>query len=312
MTAVTGDPKLCMPYTAGNTRAYFRPTEKEIRDQRGKTAALVANDGLTPAPGGGAPMVNELANMYKQRPRPRLRQTLALCKEAMYAGRAGAPASRDPNNGEHVKGRNSYFGKASKLPTNTTNLMPQQLQKHTHKGHRGCGAPSALKGKGQGSSMTCPHSDGFLHDLTTPMGLHNRSDVQQYRKLIEMRNQDIMNQREDEVLCQYQHVTQGLMGEQKPRLLTAAGVPKARRNLPQSDRNTGLGGVTPDEVAMHRATQQTTSRGKRGLEVAGAAFHGVQARGDTLSLAKSLQVQRLKVLSAAIREKGNRTRQGRC
>ena len=88
--------------------------------------------------------------------------------------------------------------------------MPAQLQKRGKGGHKGFGAPSAPKGKGKGSLMTRPHSDGFLQDMMTPMGLHNMSDVQQYHKLVEMRNQDIMSKREDEILRQYQHVTQGL------------------------------------------------------------------------------------------------------
>ena len=43
----------------------------------------------------------------------------------MYSRRAGAPASRDTN---MLKVENPYFDKDAKLPTNTTNLMPQQLQ----------------------------------------------------------------------------------------------------------------------------------------------------------------------------------------
>ena len=69
ITAVTGDRKLPFQYTAGKTRVYNRPTEAEIRDQRSKTAALVANDGLTPAQGGGSAMVNELAVMQKMPPK---------------------------------------------------------------------------------------------------------------------------------------------------------------------------------------------------------------------------------------------------
>ena len=65
--------------------------------------------------------------------------------------------------------------------------MPAQLQKRGKGGHKGFGAPSAPLGKGKGSLMTRPHSDGFLQDMMTPMGLHNMSDVQQYRKLVEMR-----------------------------------------------------------------------------------------------------------------------------
>jgi len=181
----------------------------------------------------------------------------------MYAKKQGAPASRDPN---MLKVENPYFDKDSKLPTNTTNLMPQRLQKRAKGGHKGFGAPSAPKGKGKGSLMTRPHSDGFLQDMMTPMGLHNMSDVQQYRKLVEMRNQDIMNKREDEILRQYQHVTQGIMDQDKTRLLTGTGAANAVANLPAD--------ATPMERSIHRAVQQTTRRGKRDLETAGAQVAG--------------------------------------
>ena len=50
ITALTGDVKIKNPYTAGRTKQYPKnPTEKQIREQKGNTAALVANDGLTPA-----------------------------------------------------------------------------------------------------------------------------------------------------------------------------------------------------------------------------------------------------------------------
>ena len=65
ITAVTGDKRLPFQYTAGKTRVYNHPTEQEIREQRGKTAALVANDGLVPSQGGGTPLVNELSQMRK-------------------------------------------------------------------------------------------------------------------------------------------------------------------------------------------------------------------------------------------------------
>ena len=65
IAAVTGDKRLPFQYTAGKTRVYNRPTEQEIREQRGKTAALVANDGLVPSQGGGTPLVNELSQMRK-------------------------------------------------------------------------------------------------------------------------------------------------------------------------------------------------------------------------------------------------------
>ena len=180
----------------------------------------------------------------------------------MYAKRAGAPASRDTN---MLKVENPYFDAQSKLPTNTTNLMPAQLQKRGKGGHKGFGAPSAPKGKGKGSLMTRPHSDGFLQDMMTPMGLHNMSDVQQYRKLVEMRNQDIMSKREDEILRQYQHVTQGITSQRaRERIQTATGAARAR--LPAD--------ATDMERRIHRAVQQTTKRGKRELEVAGAAVSG--------------------------------------
>ena len=73
LATVTGDRKLAFPYTAGKTRVYPRQSEADIREQRGKTAALAANDGLTPAGGGPQGMVNEMGQM---RPMPkRLRMT---------------------------------------------------------------------------------------------------------------------------------------------------------------------------------------------------------------------------------------------
>ena len=50
------------------------PTEKEIREQKGKTAALVANDGLTPAQGGAQGLMDEQAAMV----RPSGKQVLEL------------------------------------------------------------------------------------------------------------------------------------------------------------------------------------------------------------------------------------------
>ena len=179
----------------------------------------------------------------------------------MYAKKAGAPASRDTN---MLKVENPYFDAKSKLPTNTTNLMPQQLQARGKGGDKSVTAPLG-KGKGKGGLMTRPHSDGFLQDMLTPMGLHNLSDVQQYRKLVEMRNQDIMDKREDQVLREYQHVTQGLTTEAaRNRLLTSTGAAKAV--LPAD--------ATPMERNIHEAIQRTTKRGKRELEVAGAQVAG--------------------------------------
>ena len=65
VTAVTGDAKIPNPYTAGKTRQYPKnPTEKQIREQRGKTAALVANDGLTPGQGGALGPMHGQAAMH--------------------------------------------------------------------------------------------------------------------------------------------------------------------------------------------------------------------------------------------------------
>ena len=73
LATVTGDRKLAFPYTDGKTRVYPRQSEADIREQRGKSAALAANDGLTPAGGGPQGMTNELAAL---RPMPkRLRMT---------------------------------------------------------------------------------------------------------------------------------------------------------------------------------------------------------------------------------------------
>ena len=66
--------------------------------------------------------------------------------------------------------------------------------------------------------MTRPHSDGFVQDMLTPMGLNSLSDVQQYRKLVEMRDQDIMDKREGQILREWTHVTQGL-SDQKNKLI---------------------------------------------------------------------------------------------
>ena len=177
----------------------------------------------------------------------------------MYAKKAGAPASKDTN---MLKVENPYFDAKSKLPTNTTNLMPQQLQARGKGGDKSVTMP--VKGKGKGGLMTKPHSDGFLQDMLTPMGLHNLSDVQQYRKLVEMRNQDIMDKREDQVLREYQHVTQGLTSDEaRGRLLTATGEARAQPNI-----------ANPMDASIHAAVQRTTKRGKRELEVAGAQVAG--------------------------------------
>ena len=185
----------------------------------------------------------------------------------MYAKKAGAPASKDKN---MLKVENPYFDAKSKLPTNTTNLMPQQLQARGKGGDKSVTAPLG-KGKGKGGLMTKPHSDGFLQDMLTPMGLHNLSDVEKYRKLVAMRNHDILDKREDQVLREYQHVTQGLRDGDN-RVLTADGRPRAQ--LPQPDPNTGLGGATDMERQIHAAVKRTTQRGKREMEVGEAQVKG--------------------------------------
>ena len=82
ITALTGDVKIKNPYTAGRTKQYPKnPTEKQIRDQKVKTAALVENDGLTPAQGGALGLMNEQGAMLgtsgKPLYRPRLKQKAA-------------------------------------------------------------------------------------------------------------------------------------------------------------------------------------------------------------------------------------------
>ena len=118
--------------------------------------------------------------------------------------------------------------------------------------------------------MTRPHSDGFLQDMLTPMGLHNLSDVEKYRKLVAMRNHDILDKREDQILREYQHVTQGLR-DGDDRVLTADGRPVAQ--LPQPDAH-GRGGATDMERQIHAAVKRTTQRGKREMEVGEAQVKG--------------------------------------
>ena len=57
LTAPTGDRSLAFPYTSQQTRVYPRQSEADMRAQREKTSAMVANFGLTPSGGGGTPMV---------------------------------------------------------------------------------------------------------------------------------------------------------------------------------------------------------------------------------------------------------------
>ena len=86
ITAVTGDAKIQNPYRkhlVGKQGRYKLPTEKQIRDQKGKTAALVANDGLTPAQGGAQGMFNEHAALYGQSGKPLYRPRLRTKTQVM-------------------------------------------------------------------------------------------------------------------------------------------------------------------------------------------------------------------------------------
>ena len=79
LTAVTGDAKIPNPYRkrlVGKGKYKKGVTEKDIRDQKSKTAALVANDGLTPAQGGAQGMINEHAAMWGQTGKPLYRPRL--------------------------------------------------------------------------------------------------------------------------------------------------------------------------------------------------------------------------------------------
>ena len=69
-------------------RAYPRPTEKGIREQRVKTAALAANDGLTPAQGGGSAMLNELGAIRPIPRRLRMTNNTSNVKGCMQSGKA--------------------------------------------------------------------------------------------------------------------------------------------------------------------------------------------------------------------------------
>ena len=82
VTALTGDVKVKNPYTAG--RKYpNNPTEKQIREQKGKTAALVANDGLTPAQGGALGLMNEQGAMLGTSGKPLYRPRLKTKSRVM-------------------------------------------------------------------------------------------------------------------------------------------------------------------------------------------------------------------------------------
>ena len=84
ITSLAGDQKLQNPYTAGKTRQYPKnPTEKQIREQKGKTAALVANDGLTPAQGGAQGLMNEQAAMVRPSGKPLYRPRLKTKTQVM-------------------------------------------------------------------------------------------------------------------------------------------------------------------------------------------------------------------------------------
>ena len=84
ITSVTGDVKIKNPYTAGRTKQYPKnPTEKQIREQKGKTAALVANDGLTPAQGGALGLMNEQGTMLGTSGKPLYRPRLKTKSRVM-------------------------------------------------------------------------------------------------------------------------------------------------------------------------------------------------------------------------------------
>ena len=84
ITSLTGDVKIKNPYTAGRTKQYPKnPTEKEIREQKGKTAALVANDGLTPAQGGALGLMNEQGAMLPPSGKPLYRPRLKTKSRVM-------------------------------------------------------------------------------------------------------------------------------------------------------------------------------------------------------------------------------------
>ena len=81
--SLSGDQNVQNSYTAGRTRQYPRVTEKQIREQKGKTAALVANDGLTPAQGGALGLMNEQAAMLPPSGKPLYRPRLKTKSRVM-------------------------------------------------------------------------------------------------------------------------------------------------------------------------------------------------------------------------------------
>ena len=84
ITSLTGDVKIKNPYTAGRTKQYPKnPTEQQIREQKGKTAALVANDGLTPAQGGALGLMNEQGAMLGTSGKPLYRPRLKTETQVM-------------------------------------------------------------------------------------------------------------------------------------------------------------------------------------------------------------------------------------
>ena len=94
---------------------------------------------------------------------------------------------------------NPYFDKAQQIPTNTRNLMPSKLRpkqtpKDQLKSHR-------VGGKGVRGPR--PFSDGMLEQVLAPSQLHNLSNAQQYKKIIEMRHSNALEQRENDALREY-------------------------------------------------------------------------------------------------------------
>ena len=70
LNAVTGDLKIPNPYKRKRIVGKKNHTEQKIRATQGKTAALVANDGLTPGQGGPLGLMNEHGAMWQPSGKP--------------------------------------------------------------------------------------------------------------------------------------------------------------------------------------------------------------------------------------------------
>ncbi len=115
----------------------------------------------------------------------------------------GAPAAPQIQ----LKVENPYFDKDQQIPTNTRNLMPSKLRpKHTPKDQL-----KSFRVGGKGKIVgPKPFSDGMLEQVLAPSQLHNLSNAQQYKKIIEMRHQNALHQREDAALREYSRITGGM------------------------------------------------------------------------------------------------------